>query len=220
MIAFGCAVASEEEYSSYALPSIRRVREPDSPILVRRGASIQGAYNSILEELAELPELEAAVLLHQDVEILDQHLAPKIRGALQDRLVAVVGAIGAFGTSGLAWWEGRIVGGVRAVGIRPGDPDDGWSPRGRVDAVDGLLMVLSPWAVRTLRFDEDFGSLFHGYDTDFCLQARARGRRVMVEDIEVAHHYRNDFFNPQTWVQAEIALQRKWFRRWPQPVAR
>lgn len=218
MIAFGCAVVSEREYSSYALPSIRRMGEPHSPVLVRRGLSIQGAYNSILEELAGLSALEAAVLLHEDVEILDQHLAAKIRQALRDPLVAVVGAIGASYVSGLAWWEGRHVGNVRAVGLHDWDRGEEWSPRGRVDVVDGLLMVLSPWAVRTLRFDEDFATFFHGYDTDFCLQARARGRRVVVEDLEVAHHYREDFFNARTWVQAEIALQRKWFQRWPQAV--
>lgn len=215
MIAFGCAVVSQPKYSSYALPGIRRGGEPDSPVLVRRGASIQEGYNSILEELAGLSGLEAAVLLHEDVEILDEHFAAKIRRALEDPLVAVVGAIGASEASGLAWWEGRLVGRVLAAGLQDRDSDDGWSPRGRVDTVDGLLMVLSPWAVRTLRFDEDFAALFHGYDADLCLQARARRRRVVVEDLEIAHHYRRDFFNRDAWVQAEIALQRKWFRRWP-----
>ena len=57
-----------------------------------------------------------------------------------------------------------------------------------VDAVDGLLLVLSPWAVRNLRFDADRFDHFHGYDVDFCFQARAAGRRVVVDDIELLHH--------------------------------
>ena len=44
---------------------------------------------------------------------------------------------------------------------------------GEVDTVDGFVLVLSPWAVRNLRFDESLGQL-HGYDFDFCLQV-ARG---------------------------------------------
>ena len=216
MIAFGCAVASEQEYRTHALPGIRRAAEPDSPVLTRRGGSIQASYNSILDELAERGGLEAAVLLHQDVEIRDEQLVQKVRRALRDPLVAIVGAIGGSDVSGLAWWEGRLLGRVTAVGLNADDTD---GPRGRVEAVDGLLMALSPWAVRNLRFDEEFGELFHGYDADFCLQARSRGRRVQVEELEVAHHYHRDFFDRETWVEAEVALQRKWFGRWPEPVA-
>ena len=39
-------------------------------------------------------------------------------------------------------------------------------------------MVLSPWAVRELRFDESLGKL-HGYDFDICMQARAAGKKVV-----------------------------------------
>ena len=45
---------------------------------------------------------------------------------------------------------------------------------GEVETLDGFLLVLSPWAVRTLRFDESLGE-FHGYDLDFCLQVREAG---------------------------------------------
>lgn len=219
MIAFGCAVVSDEDYATYALPGIRRVAEPDSRLLVRRGESIQRAYNLILDELADVPGLEAAVLLHQDVEIHDARFAAKLRAALRDPLVAVVGAYGARDVAGLAYWEGLKIGRVRAPGLVRGDViGEDAPPRGRVDVVDGLLIALSPWAVRSLRFDEDFAALFHGYDVDICLQARARGRRVVVEELDVAHHPGSDFFDRNTWTRAEIALQRKWLGRWPDTV--
>ncbi len=45
---------------------------------------------------------------------------------------------------------------------------------GEVDTVDGLIMVLSPWTVRNVRFDESLGSQLHGYDFDLCLQVQRR----------------------------------------------
>ena len=45
-------------------------------------------------------------------------------------------------------------------------------------------MVLSPWAVRELRFDESLGKL-HGYDFDICMQARAAGKKVVTADFRV-----------------------------------
>ena len=38
------------------------------------------------------------------------------------------------------------------------------------------MIVLSPWAVRNLSFDERVAGR-HGYDVDICLQARAAGKR-------------------------------------------
>jgi GT2 family glycosyltransferase len=77
-----------------------------------------------------------------------------------------------------------------------------------VDAVDGILLVLSPWAARELRFDEAFSQVFHGYDVDLCFQARERGRRVIVEQLEVVHHTLD--VRSMGWVQADVLWQRKW----------
>ena len=63
-------------------------------------------------------------------------------------------------------------------------PDDGGrppcAPIGEVDSVYGLLLALSPWAVRNLRFDESLGPRY-GHDFDLCAQARAAGRKVRAE---------------------------------------
>lgn len=216
MIAFGIAVASRAKFRSRALPGIRRAREADSLVLTREHGSLQAAYNSILDEAAARPELEALVLLHEDVEIVDPEFVTKLQRRIAEPDVAVVGVVGARGVRSLAWWEGDAFGGVAAPAlIRAGRIDfPGGAPQD-VDVVDGLLMALSPWAVRELRFDEAFAEDFHGYDVDFCFQARALGRRVIVDDIAVAHYSE---WAParygEAWVRAAVTLKRKWGASW------
>lgn len=49
-----------------------------------------------------------------------------------------------------------------------------------MEMVDGCILVLSPWAVANLRFDEERYSGFHGYDADICFEARSQGKRVVL----------------------------------------
>ena len=70
--------------------------------------------------------------------------------------------------------------------------------------------MLSPWAVRNLRFDEQLARR-HGYDVDICLQARAAGRKVVTADLRVVHHHSLDLLpDAEEWIQAHIALAEKW----------
>ncbi|MDQ2760381.1 MAG: glycosyltransferase family protein [Actinomycetota bacterium] len=215
MISFGIAIASEATYRAQALPGIRRIAEPGSLILAQRGDSLQSAYNRILDEAGRHGELEALVLLHQDVEIVDRQFMFKLRRRIADANVAVVGVVGARGVRSLAWWEGDCFGGVAAPALLGtgrivfpgGTPQD-------VDVVDGLLMALSPWAVRQLRFDEAFAQDFHGYDVDLCFQARALGRRVVVDDLAVVHHAAWAPRYGEQWIRSAVALKRKWGASW------
>jgi hypothetical protein len=76
-------------------------------------------------------------------------------------------------------------------------------------------MVLSPWAVRTLRFDESLGQ-FDGYDFDFCLQVREAGRKVLTADLKVIHHHSLELLsNPERWIEANIRVIEKWEARFP-----
>ena len=216
MIAFGTALASEAEYRALALPGIRRVAEPESLIVApdERG-SIQVTYNRILDEAGDHPELEALVLLHEDVEIIDPLFMSKLRRRIAETNVAVLGVIGARGVRSLAWWEADCFGRVGApallstgrIAFPGGTPQD-------VDVVDGLLMALSPWAVRKLRFDQAFAQDFHGYDVDFCFQVRALGRRVVVDDLAVLHHAAWATRYGEQWVRSAVALKRKWGASW------
>lgn len=220
MIAFGCVIGSEERYRRHALAGIRRFAEPESVVVEKRGQDcIHRAYNDILAEFGELPELEAGVLLHEDVRITDAGFNDRLRAELADPRVAVLGAIGAKGVSSIAWWEahtqhGQVVwdwnddadGTARSDRRRVLGPGD----TGECDAVDGLILILSPWSVRNLSFDETLGPSFHGYDVDLCFQARAAGRLVVAAPLPVVHCTTAPIRDRGAWIGAHQAFAVKW----------
>lgn len=209
MIAFAACVADEEKFARFAVPGIRLAAEPDSPVLeASTDRSIHEAYNEVLDALAGRDDLEALVLLHEDAEIVDPGLCDALRRAFADPGVAVVGAIGARGVTSLAWWEGHGFGRVRET---RGLIDFGGGGHD-VDAVDGLLMALSPWAARELRFDAERFSGFHAYDLDICFQARAAGRRVRVEELAVLHHTKGGYGDLAAWREADRRWREKWLK--------
>jgi hypothetical protein len=215
VFAFGCATTSEEEYLAHATPTIDLISEPSSLVMRRHGFdSIQEPYNEMLVEAARRDDLEALALLHQDVSISDPYFLERARAVLAaDELVAAIGAAGGCNGTNLAWWEGdRLTGRVEAPRmVAGGNVIDHARGIREVEAIDGILIVLSAWAVRELRFDRALGP-FDGYDLDICLQARARGRRVVVADFRgVTHHVRRDsFFDRARWTKGAVALRRKW----------
>jgi len=223
MIAFACAITVPEIYERFAKPGIDAVAEPGAPVLsFRSTSSIFRSYNLILDRAAAIEDLEALVLVHQDTELDDPRFCATVREVMADPEVAVAGSIGALGVRTIAWWEGSVtwasfihrygeLGGGDLAGY-------GWDAAarppfartGEVDVVDGFLLVLSPWAVRNLRFDESLGSL-HGYDVDFCLQARAAGRKVVTADFRAIHNHSLDLVSdPEGWIEAHIRMQEKW----------
>jgi glycosyl transferase family 2 len=216
MIAFAACVASPEKLARCAGPGLRLAMEADSPFAeLTTDRSIHEAYNEALDHFARYDDLEALVLLHEDLELLDGDFCARVRRALADPDVAIVGAVGARHVPGLAWWEGTVAG-------------QAWEPRGTldggfadpvVDAVDGLLLVLSPWAVRNLRCDTATFTGFHAYDVDLCFQARAAGRRVEVAELHHFHHTKGGFGDPVAWQKADAAFRRKWFPPAPAPAA-
>lgn len=206
MIAFAACIGTQETFERHAREGLARCAEPDSALAQVETDSIFAGYNEALDAFSAYQDLEALVLLHEDVAIEDPAFCAKVRARLTDPSVAVIGAIGATGIRSLCWWEGEPRGRV-------------WETRGLIDhgagcheveAVDGLLMVLSPWAVRNLRFDSATFHGFHGYDVDFCMQARAAGRRVVTEDLVVFHHTRGGIGNEADFWEADASLRRKW----------
>jgi GT2 family glycosyltransferase len=124
--------------------------------------------------------------------------------------------VGATGVRDIAWWDGAVTwnSAVYHYGELGGGqlrwrPDGPQSP-GEVDSIYGLVMALSPWAVRNLRFDESVG-MFHGYDFDICRQASAAGRKVVAADLEVAHHHSLDLVEEsEIWVTAHMRAAELW----------
>ena len=230
MIVFGCPITRPDDYERFAAPGIRRVAERESVVYANSSAgSIYRAYNLLLDTAGALDDLEALVLLHQDVEIVDHDFCPKVRQVFADPQVGISGCVGALDARSMAWWEGAVTwasfthhyyeyggGELPAFGMHPERvPPPAYARTGEVDTLDGFLLVLSPWAVRNLRFDESLGQ-FHGYDFDFCLQVRDAGRKVVTADLKVVHHHSLELMSdPENWVEANIRITEKWEGRFP-----
>jgi hypothetical protein len=230
LIAFGCPITRPEHYERFAAPGLRLAREPDSEIWANSSAgSISRAYNLLLELAAKHEDLEALVLLHQDVEIVDRDFCAKVREALADPDVGVVGCVGALDARSMAWWEGSVTwasfthryyelggGELPAFAMHPeAVPAPAYARTGEVDTLDGFLLVMSPWAVRNTRFDEWLGP-FHGYDFDICMQVREAGHKVITADFKVVHHHSLELCpDPENWITAHMRLAEKWDGRIP-----
>jgi hypothetical protein len=219
MIAFGSSISGGEAFRRYAEPGIELASEPDSERLAFAAVEPVGrTYNLILDAAASRPELEALVLVHPHTEIADPQFCAKVRTALADPGIGMVGWAGATGVKSIAWWEGRI---TAAPAIHRYEehgggelPSVSWAvhqpPPGEVEVLDGQLLVLSPWVVRNVRFDETL-LLGHGFDLDFSLQVRAAGRRLIVADLRVVHHRSLELVSDlEIWVQAHIRIAEKW----------
>ena len=210
MFVFATCVGSAATYRARALPGLRTVAEPDSMLVeaTAEHGSIRGAYDEILDAVARLDDVEALVLLHEDVELLDASFCATVRArfaASPD--AAILGAVGADRVRSLAWWEGRGAGHV--VETR-GTVDFGRHPC-PVDTVDGLLLVLSPWAIAALRYGADAVGGFHGYDAELCFAARAAGRSVWVERLPLIHHTKGGYGDREAWDRADAAFRARWF---------
>jgi hypothetical protein len=229
MFVFGCAITEPEHYRRYGEPGIRRAAEADSVVFAEAAPrSLARVHNLILDQAAALSELEGVVLVRERAELLDPSFCERARELLADPEVAIVGCAGASGVRSIAWWESErartssVYRSEELGGDYPGLIADGWEAPasngriaaagfgGPVDCVDGVLMVLSPWAVRTLRFDESLGP-HYGYDYDLCLQARAGGRTVLLAELALAHAYPLGVVDdPEVWIEAYTKAAEKW----------
>jgi hypothetical protein len=221
VIAFGCPITDPRAYERFARPGIRLAAEPDSETLTFLNArTIFRAYNLFSDQAAEYEDLEALVLAHQDAEIVDLGFCEKVRAALHDPEVAIVGCAGAVGVRSIAWWEGSVrwasfthrfeeMGGGELPALT-WDQAPSYAETGKVESIDGLVIVMSPWAVRQLRFDESIGGL-HGYDLDICLQAQAAGKKVVTADFRVVHHHPLRLLgDAEGWIDAHMKVAEKW----------
>jgi hypothetical protein len=226
MIAFGSVVSDGEAYRRFAAAGIRLAAEPDSAVHVLSAVgSICRGYNLLLDTVAAAhgDELEALVIADSRAEIADRDFCAKARAALADPDVAVAGAVGARDVRTIAWWDGEVSAApiVHRYYEHGGGEMEGYgwarptAPLGEVDAVDGFLLVLSPWAVRNVRFDEALPT-GHGFDVDYCLQVRAAGRTVVTADLRAIHHRTLELVSDfEIWVEGHIDFAQKWDARWP-----
>jgi len=105
MIAFGTSITKPEVFRRCAEPGIRHAAEPHSRIdAMPAVGTIFRSYNALLDRASEHDDLEALVLVHQDTELVDADLCTKVRKALRDPDVGVLGCVGAVGVRSIAWW--------------------------------------------------------------------------------------------------------------------
>jgi GT2 family glycosyltransferase len=223
MIVFGCPITDGPAYTKYAEPGIELAKEPDSMVFAyHSSSSLLRTYNLYLDLAKKLDNVEALVLVHQDAELVDPDFCAKVRRALQDPDVALVGCGGALGVRSIAWWEGSAtwasfshrfheMGGGEIHGFTwDVDNAPAWGMTGEVDTIDGFVIAMSPWAIENLRFDESLGKL-HGYDLDLCLQARTAGKKVVTTDFRAIHHHSLDLVrDEEAWIAAQMRVAEKW----------
>ena len=205
-LAYGVCVGPSDKFERFALPGIQAV-DPGAPILVRNGQrSIFEAYNSMIDE-AILLGVDGLVLIHDDVLLRDIDFASKVGSLLVDPTIGIVGAIGASDIKSVEWWWYETRGTVeeidRLIDFGRGTFD--------VDVVDGLLIAMSPSAMRQLRFDEERFTGFHGYDVDIGMQAKHAGLRVVVTDLDVFHDTVPGRITDRS---AHLLADQIWRRKW------
>lgn len=202
VIAYGCCVGSWDKVARNVGPRIG-----SRPLIaLTNQTSICAAYNQII---AAVPSnVDALVLLHDDLEITDSSFEQKILDTLSsDPSIALVGVAGGTGRGSLAWWNSPTIGHqlTDSAMLDFGE----WS--GDVAFIEGSLMVLSRWAVDYLRYDETYTE-FLGYD-DICLHALDAGMRVVVADIDTHHHTTLGWKSPgvlESWNRADEIFRKKW----------
>lgn len=192
-VAYGVCVGSWDKFCRFVEPRIG-----DRPLTVlRHKASITRAYNELLDAHAGR-RLDALVLLHDDLEIIDPNFEEKIAKVLMEPNVALVGVAGGRGVRSLAWWEAPERFGYQLTDSGPLH----FGPRSAdVDSLEGSLLVFSRWAIEHLRYDEALTG-FHCCD-EVCIGAVRAGKRVVVTDVDTHHHTVLGFKSD--------AAQREWF---------
>jgi hypothetical protein len=201
VIAYGACVGSWEKLRRNVVPQVQ-----DRALLALSGqTSIAVAYNTILDAYTER-DVDAVILLHDDLEITDPDAEAKFLTAIASG-AGLAGVAGGGARAGLAWWNEHPVGHQRTDVMNI----DFGTRTGEVELLEGSVLVFSPQAVKTLRFDTRFPG-FHGYD-EIAMAARAQMLPVAVVDVDTHHHtpmgYKSLDSHAQ-WVAADRLFREKW----------
>jgi hypothetical protein len=201
-LAYGVCVGSWDRFNQYVVP-----RTQGREVMGISGQdSISLAYNKILEAFRFC--LDGVILIHDDLEILDQAKAETaVLEAFEDPDVALVGVAGGDARSGLAWWN------IDPIGHQATDSMniDFGKRTGDVTLLEGSFLAFSVWATAHLEFDEEYPG-FHGYD-EIAMQAIKAGKRVVVVDVDTHHHSTLGFDSLDShaqWHKADERFREKW----------
>ncbi len=213
MICFATCVGYPDKLRDIAIPGIVHSMHGESYNHLTRksnGYDIFPIYADLMAA-AHAQKAEALVLMHDDLEFRDVALSEKIRDVFKDPTVAIVGCVGARNVKSLRWWEGDKRGyatdaphGVHSYGFAEGYPCE-------VDSVDGMFLVLSPWAIENLTLRGLGYEGLHGYAEELCFQARSKGKRVVVARIDAFHHTKGGVTGDMAaWNRSEEVFAKRW----------
>lgn len=192
----GCCVSSQHKYQTYVESAAEKLDA--TGVGFGDSTNIAVTYNALTllarEHLTAKPD--ALVLLHDDLEITDEKFELKVEEAFAEENVELLGVAGGRGTRGLDWWS------YSPIGHQWLEDQliDFTQREGEVDGLEGSIMILSPWVLEHLTFDESYGG-FYGYDCDLPQQVVRAGKKVKVVDIDTVHHSQLGFKTPALRLQ-------------------
>jgi hypothetical protein len=203
VIAFGVCVGSWDKLQKFVIPHVG-----DWPLIGVSGqTSIASAYNAILAACRYKRPVDYLILQHDDLEITDPLYASKFLAAISEPDVALVGVAGGRSDAGLAWWNRDPIGHQLTDSMMI----DFGQRSGEVDLLEGSILALSPWAISNLHFDQHLSG-FHGYD-EIAAQARWRGKKAVVIDVDTHHHTNVGFKSRDSeaeWLRGDQYFREKW----------
>lgn len=200
-IGYGSCVGSWEKLQRWVIPRVT------GPLFALSGqTSIAVAYNAILDAYQGM-NFEAVILLHDDLEITDPGAEAVFLAALAEDDVGLVGVAGGSDRQGLAWWNVEPIGHQRTDAMNI----DFGQRSGDVAILEGSILVFSPHAAKTFRFDTHLSG-FHGYD-EISRQVTDAGLRAVVVDVDTHHHNNMGFKSEQShqeWLEGDRYYREKW----------
>lgn len=202
VIGYGCCVG---DWYRFARNVAQRINPARTILAISGQRSIAVAYNTILDAFAAR-DVDAVILLHDDLEITDPDAEAKFLAEMEDPAVMLVGVAGGDGQHGLAWWNHSPVGHQQTDAMNI----DFGPRRGDVTLLEGSILAFSPAALRAVRFDPQFPG-FHGYD-EIGMQAAQLGR-VVVADVDSHHHSAMGFktaASHEDWLGSDRLYRGKW----------
>ncbi len=194
-VVYGCCTGDWEKFQRNVISRVQNRR-----IIATSGhTGIVAPYNMILDAVVDW-NLDALILLHDDLELTDPDGEEKLINALADPQVALAGVAGGGGGS-LYWWDHSPIGHQ----LTDVTNIDFGTREGEVTLVEGSIMALSPWLIRNLRFDSIFTG-FHGYD-EIGMQIRSHGKKSVVVDVDTHHHNPTGYSSPESAEMCRLANQ-------------
>lgn len=208
-LVYGICAGPSGKYHRLARPGIEAIAADAVVWVAFDQESIHSAYQTMIERARD-QGVGGLVLLHDDVVIRDSLFPAKVEKVFEDPDVGVVGVVGARRPVSAEWWWYESYGWVEETASIV---DKGRTTTD-VDVVDGVLLALSPSALRIVNLDATMYPGFHGYDLEICSQTRAAGLRVVVVDTDIFHDsYPSGKVNdPPSYVIADRVWRRRWAR--------